>query len=203
MVVERMGRMMVDTLTLEPPKGSYASRVAVIDSGDSFYGVQKQVERLRSIRLTQLLQLGVLLESGRCATARGSIEAYGVQEAAGKLGVEVTRHPYDNTFWFVHGGGIRFNEGDSGARNCVEVIVRLNPERKVDKSDRGTLKPRDIMTLMYSGNGIYAYGSSQLVFEAATRRKTKESVNALCETGDAHDGKGLELRIKIPESRTG
>lgn len=195
--------------TLGPPKHYVGSgeREAVSDSGTShvYEGVQKQVEMLRKTRLEnidRLLQLGVLLESNRCVVDGRIIEAYSVPEAARALNLPVWRHPHVNTLWIVPGvGSINYGESMTGAGHRVEVAVRLHQGRNPDKTDLGELAPHDLVTLAYSGNSITAYESSQLVFNAGTRHKPHDKVRARCEIGGAYDGKGLELRIKIPESR--
>lgn len=202
--------------TLEQPQNYRGLVEAPVETvsrseGYAFYaggGVQRQVERLRQVRLetaSHVLQLGVLLESNRCDFGDKIVVAYSVPEAAKVLGIPVEKHSQDPTRWLVPGTGysVRYGESMTGTGHEVEVAVRLHPERGVEVFDMGMLAPEDLVTLTQSKNGITAYKVSDLQFHAATRGKYDKNakVRARCEVEDAHDGDGLELLVKIPKSR--
>lgn len=177
-------------------------------------GVERQAERLRSFRtvnlehLQQLMQLGVALEAGRYDSERVD----SVKDAALKLGLPFTFnvHPQDNTLWLAYDGlgrampfGVRYGKNMlDDDQNQVVLVVALHPDREAERTDCGALTLATIMTLMYSGNGISAYESSRLHFNARTRNgRCNVEMSAPCEISESYHGKGLELRVQVPESR--
>lgn len=216
---------MNDVTTTEPPRkyGLPDSGLSTVVGYQTSEGVGSQVEKLRSFRagresdLQPLLQLGVALEAGRCADGKGGYVLVDVNrdsvvhDTAGHLGLPFVfeAHPQDNTLWIARDGlgrstpfAVRYGRNMVyDDNNQVEIVVALHPDRVGDRTDIGALTLGKVVTLMSEGNGISAYETSRLEFTANTRDKIGAKLSAPCEISKAYDGKGLELRIKIPESR--